>query len=587
MSIHRVNNIDTNIKNYTLSELMAIVQLQDLEPDEITEKTNKYINRFRKSDAILSAFFTKVQSELLMYSKGLIVPDKPATPGQIVVDVNKKDPVKKEGYQNMNDAYNPSNQQQQNDWDQNQYLEQDDPNQKSKITNRQQTTQTFGNDQVPMNQQQIATTDTYNLPVKQDSLNPTLTNTVARFVNLDSQFRKYTNGLDTSSTDYTLDLSDTLKDALSLRLFSFQIPMSWYAIDKYYGNTCFWIFDGDFNIAISIPSGNYTQSEFVTYLTTSFVDAGFDLTTADIPSKGVAPATYNTNNGKLTLYLNGVTYNPTKSYVEFTITENTVLIFYDFSGKLLCENNCFSKSNNYLNSTLGWLMGYRLPYISVDPSGNEAPAILDLNGTKYLILVVDDYNQNHLNNSVVSISKINNSLKMPEYYSGDLTYSCNAPSSGGLNNLPELIAGTKLNSLLNFQTTNPLNGLLIGGKYEQSFTQTQTITPSAPRQLTQSQIYTINEIIKNKNNGSINYLSQAPTSGDILALLPVKTSVGVPTGNLLVEFSGSIQENKRVYFGPVDIDRMAVKLLDDKGNTLNLNGNDWAVSLICECLYQY
>ena len=80
---------------------------------------------------------------------------------------------------------------------------------------------------------------------------------------------------------------------------------------------------------------------------------------------------------------------------------------------------------------------------------------------------------------------------------------------------------------------------------------------------------------------------QAPTSGNVLAILPVKTSVGVPTGNLLVEVSGSIQENKRVYFGPVDIDRMAVKLLDDKGNVLNLNGNDWCVTLIAECLYQY
>jgi hypothetical protein len=84
-----------------------------------------------------------------------------------------------------------------------------------------------------------------------------------------------------------------------------------------------------------------------------------------------------------------------------------------------------------------------------------------------------------------------------------------------------------------------------------------------------------------------NYLSKAPTSSDILAILPVKTSTGVPTGSLLVEFSGSLQDNTRIYFGPVDIDRMAISLLDDKGNILNLNGNDWCVTLIAECLYQY
>lgn len=582
MSIHRVNNIDTNIQNYTFSELMAIAQLQELDPDEIVKKTNTYIKKFEKSDPTLSAFFIELQSQLLMYSKGLISPEETDTSDKIVVDVNKK-----EGFQSMNDAYNPSNTQQQTDWDENQYLEQNDSNQTKKITNRQQTTQTFGNSQVPMKQEQIATTDTYNLPVKQDSLNPNLKNIITRFVNLDSQFRKYTNGADSSSTDYTLDLSDTLKDALSLRLYSFQIPLSWYSIDMYYGNTCFWIVDSSYNVAINIPSGNYTQSEFITQLAISFQEAGFDLTTANIPSGATAPAKYNSNNGKITLYLNGVTYNPSKSSVLFTITPETIVLFYDFSGKLLCQNNCYSKNNNYLNSTLGWLMGYRLPYITVEEDGNPAPAIIDLNGTKYLILVIDDYNQNHINNSLVSISKFNNSLKMPEYYSGDLTYNCQPPTEGRLNNLPDLIAESKLNSLLNFQTTNPLNGLLIGGKYEQSFTETLNVLPSAPRQLTKSQIYTINEIIKNKNNSSVNYLSQAPTSGNVLAILPVKTSVGVPTGNLLVEFSGSIQENKRVYFGPVDIDRMAVKLLDDKGNMLNLNGNDWACTLICECLYQY
>ena len=572
MSTHRINNIDTNIENYTFAELMAIAELQELDPEEIVKKTNSYINKFKNSNPILSAFFVDVQSQLLQYAQGLIVPHEKDLQDKIVV----------ENFDNMNDATNSSNNNQQQAWDQNEYLEQDDPNQTNKITNRQQTTQTYSSNQVPMKQQQIATTDTYNLPIKQDSLNPSLKNTISRFVNLDSQFRKYTNGPDSSSTDYTLDLSDTLKDALTIRLFSYQVPLSWYAIDKYYGNTCFWIVKDKYNIAVNIPSGNYSQSDFITQLTTSFEDAGFDLSTGS-PD---APALYNSHNGKITLYLYGITY--TENLVPiFTVDETTLILFYDFEGKLQCETNCFTKSSNYLNNTLGWLMGYRLPYIQVEEHGNEAPAILDLNGTKYLLLSIDDYNQNHINNSLVSISKFNNTLKTPSYYSHDLTYVCQSPTSTGDNNLQELIAGTKLNSLVNFQTTNPLNGLIIGGKYENSYTKTQVITPSAPRTITKSQIYTINEITKNRNNSTINYLTQAPTSGDILAVIPIKTSVGMPTGNLLVEFSGAIQENKRVYFGPVDIDRMAVKLLDDKGNILNLNGTDWACTLICECLYQY
>lgn len=110
--------------------------------------------------------------------------------------------------------------------------------------------------------------------------------------------------------------------------------------------------------------------------------------------------------------------------------------------------------------------------------------------------------------------------------------------------------------------------------------------PSAPRTLTNAQLYTINSINDNKNNLT-NYLAKAPTSSDILAIIPVKTSVGVPTGSLLVEFSGSLQDNTRTYFGPVNIDRLAVKLLNDKGNVVNLNGNDWCATIIAECLYQY
>ena len=59
------------------------------------------------------------------------------------------------------------------------------------------------------------------------------------------------------------------------------------------------------------------------------------------------------------------------------------------------------------------------------------------------------------------------------------------------------------------------------------------------------------------------------------------------SGAVYIEFSGSLQQNKRVYFGPVNLERMRVKLYDDKGNILNMNGADWSFTIICEVLYQY
>jgi hypothetical protein len=77
----------------------------------------------------------------------------------------------------------------------------------------------------------------------------------------------------------------------------------------------------------------------------------------------------------------------------------------------------------------------------------------------------------------------------------------------------------------------------------------------------------------------------APTTTDVFALIPVKSNM--TTGKTYVEFSGSLQDNTRTYFGPVNIDRLRVRLLDDKGNVLDLHGGEWSITIISENLYQY
>jgi hypothetical protein len=576
--------IDTNVSNYTLSELLDIAGLEeddDINYDTIKSKTDILIKKFKKTDPKLSIFMQDIQYELLNYAK------------DIEEKFNEEDTTNKiivEGFGNINNsAIYPSGEKEISNWYNNEYLTQNDENQNNKITQRKQKIEIFGNQQVPMNRQQIATTDTFNVPVKQDSLKPNLKNTIKRFINLDSQFRQYANNNDSISTDYTLDLSDSLKDALSLYVYSYQIPYSWYVIDDAYGNTCFWIHDPVTmqNINIYIPPGNYSTTTFQTQLNNSFLTAG--ITTPPVPAYDLSansPVYYNENNGIITLFLyNGIYTDPSGVNPSFTINENCSIIFYDFTGVLNCYENCLNKSNHFFNNTLGWIMGYRIPYVNIYQNGNVASSILDLNGTKYLILVIDDYNQNHVNNSLVSITQSSNVLKMPSYYSADIPYTCITPAQYG-NNLEQIVNEVTLKSLVDDQTINPQNGLIIAGKYQQEYSSLQQVLPSAPRTLTQSQLYTINEINKNYSNNT-NYLSKAPTSADILAILPVKTSTSVPVGSLLVEFSGSLQDNIRTYFGPVHIERMNVKLLNDKGNVLNLNGNDWCVTLICECLYQY
>jgi hypothetical protein len=190
-------------------------------------------------------------------------------------------------------------------------------------------------------------------------------------------------------------------------------------------------------------------------------------------------------------------------------------------------------------------MGFRDIEEPISSVGNTASAIVNVFGPSYLVLVLDDFNQNHVNNGIVYISELSKKLSIPNYYRPDLPHTCITTST------------KKITSLL----------------------------PSAPRTLTQAQMYAANEIIKNREQDT-NYRSKPPSSSNAIALIPLKVS-GTGFGDVYVEFGGTLQDNKRTYFGPVNIERFRVKLLDDKGDVVNLNGGDWSFTLISDNLYQY
>jgi hypothetical protein len=556
-----MTSIDTNIDNYTISELLTILDLEDINSEFIIQKTNTYIEKFtneKKPDMV--TFFQEMQSVLLNYAEELETSDEPSSSN--------------------------SAKKQTDTWYQNQFIKQANPVQSDKVTDRKQQIDVYDNVHVPMKQKQLGVANNFVVNVAQDTLNPNLKNSTQRFINLDSQFRQVA-GIGDSSTDYTCDLSDPLTNVLSMRLYSFQIPYTWYAIDYSYGNTYFWISNSTktTNTLISVTPGNYSASDFVSELALAFTNAGFSGVTSSTTSSSVN-IYYNPNNAKITLNLYGLTG-------PFTIDETSIITFFDYTGQLKeLEKNAttpqtypseilLTNNQSYINQTLGWIMGYRLPYINVGQTGNVAPAVLDLNGPKYLIISIDDYNQNHINNGLVSITELSKTLKMPNYYSPDLPYQITSPVS----NLQANINSINTDAALNPNGTIQLDaGDLLMDKLNASFKKIPQLLPSAPRTLTQSQLYTINEIIKNNDNNS-NFRTMAPTTTDVFALIPVKANM--PTGRTYVEFSGSLQDNTRTYFGPVNIDRLRVRLLDDKGNVLDLHGAEWSIAIISENLYQY
>ena len=74
----------------------------------------------------------------------------------------------------------------------------------------------------------------------------------------------------------------------------------------------------------------------------------------------------------------------------------------------------------------------------------------------------------------------------------------------------------------------------------------------------------------------------APTVTDTLAVIPLTGE-----GDTIVKYGRDLSMNKREYFGPVTIERLRARLLDDRGNPVNLNGRDWSFTIKIKQLYQY
>jgi hypothetical protein len=512
------NNINTNIDDYTTEELFQILNLDE---DSSIYMINKTVNekieqfKYKGEDNTIIDFLKKTRDRLINELQSEYTDENDET----IEENENKEITKAE------------------EWYKNQYLPPSNRLQSIKITDRVQQVETFNeNAHFPMKPNMLGVNNAYQLPVAQDSLNPTLRNINSTIINLDSQFRNIISpyvpndpNAPSSSTNYTIDLTEPLTNVLSIRVYSIQIPNTWYRFSEDQGNTCFCIdFSGN-EYKFVLPSGNYTSSEIVDELN--------DLNNWD-PSfnpLGNLEWSYNQNTAKFEFYVNGS--------VQFFL--------YDADGKYVCNPACINVTQ--LNQNLGWLLGFRVTndntYVdglfSTQIYGNgthSLDAAANIYGPKYLAIVLDDFNQNRQNTGLVNIGRPDTKLSLPSYYAKDLEVDCSAN------------------------------------------TVYKPVYATIPRRITQAQIYTINQIKENRIKSKERIYGT--NNSDILAVLPIDITSNIQEKPYTI-LGANVIINERRYFGPVNISRMKLRLIDDKGNTVNLNGSDWVVSLLTTELYQY
>jgi hypothetical protein len=210
-------------------------------------------------------------------------------------------------------------------------------------------------------------------------INPLKKRTTKQNLNIDTRFRE--NYYTSSSSNFHFDLPIKFSSVMQMQLAAFEMPFSYFNISKQRGNNFFSIKreSTGVNYVITIPDGNYTPASLVAYLN--------NYCTVTITALNFVQFIYNidgTGSGSGQLIV-GVTTGNEGAY--FTLNFQN-----DINGN--------PDTTNPLPLKLGWMLGFRNGIYS----GNInyiSEGLVDLTGSKYLYLVVDDYN-NNVNNGFYS-----------------------------------------------------------------------------------------------------------------------------------------------------------------------------------------
>jgi hypothetical protein len=388
------------------------------------------------------------------------------------------------------------------------------------------------------------------------SVGSTITNSWKSYLYLDTSYNLadyavvYSSVFDVSYTDILnnnkiyknlLEVKTGVNDTITLQAGDDGI------IDVNGGNANDWV--------ITIPAGTYSVNKLITTMNNVF--------TTDPHWKG--SYIYTKDNHVYFRVNSGKVFN----------TSDYKLVFYDPYSFVKCFVGASSVRNTSWDTTIGWILGYRElteyilspTYLSPDVNNpsvsyygdtlsvytyNTTTNVATLTGDttvsvnlfNYFMIVLDDYTQNHLNDGLVTITPAENNT-VTSYYVNKSTMVC-----------------------------DPITGKKV-------FTGT---TMPGYNKNTEKQVYAANQKLGAQNQTAKIY-SPGPFVQDIFALLPLNTSNLTP-GSVYIDNGSGLAKQSRIYFGPVNISRMTIKLINDRGDVVDLNGSDWSCSLECDQLYQ-
>lgn len=235
----------------------------------------------------------------------------------------------------------------------------------------------------------------------QGLVNPLKRDTITNTLIINSKFRNFPNS--STSTEFTIDVRQPINNVVSLKVASLEISNSYYNISDYLGNNtfCVWtyirntttdkIVSGPFKKLITLKDGAYTVSQLTTEINSFLIDS-------TEPNFKIVECFFDMLKGKIVFRINldDVPPPPANTQFEFNIYfDNTLL--HEEELKLSEPKSTFNR--------LGFLLGYtnsayiyKNDYCSTETNtkliGMNPERCVDLSGTKFFLLEVDDFNKN-------------------------------------------------------------------------------------------------------------------------------------------------------------------------------------------------
>lgn len=206
------------------------------------------------------------------------------------------------------------------------------------------------------------------------TINPLNTRILRQNINIDTRFRE--NYYTTSSSNFHVDLPIKLSKVVSLQLSSFELPNNIYVISQVFVNNFFVLeIEGEEPLIVTIPDGNYDYLAFQDYLNNfmSSASAVYQDITFVVDANTPFGSGPQGGTGKMII---GSKTGTTK-----------------FSMNFLTDRYGNDDRHTPLPLKLGWIMGFRSGYYENNTT-YVSEGMVNLIGSRYLYLVVDDFNNN-------------------------------------------------------------------------------------------------------------------------------------------------------------------------------------------------